>query len=249
MRARSRRPTGADGIARADHSKPASGRSARAPMATSRQRRPARAARGRDDEARHRARAGRPHARRDRRPMRRGGPIAGARIDAAKLGGARAAERCGRDDSDGRRRAVQAAVAEGQLIVAASEPSYSPQSRLRRSRCGGRDRRFSARPRRRDRRRRARRGHRTSPLPGPDPRSQRDAPGDDVGERARRRVTTDADGRFRIAGLRPGAYNVGAHGPKLASKHRRSSVSASPSRSPMSRSSSEARRCSGHRRR
>jgi hypothetical protein len=38
------------------------------------------------------------------------------------------------------------------------------------------------------------------------------------GESAGRRVTPNADGRFRIAGLRPGAYSLSAKGAKLAAK-------------------------------
>lgn len=145
-----------------------------------------------------------------------GGPIGGARIDAAKLDRSVRASNAVASTLTGADGKYKLTVAEGQLLVAASEPSYSPQSRYIEVSPTGATADFQL-------------------VPGGviegivrDERSHdavsailveasRDTPAM-FGESATRRVTTNADGRFRLAGLRPGAYSLTAKGAKLAAK-------------------------------
>jgi protocatechuate 3,4-dioxygenase beta subunit len=146
-----------------------------------------------------------------------GGPISGARIDAAKLGSmvrpadAIASTVTGADGT------YKLTVAEGQLLVAASEPSYSPQSRYIEVGASGVSADFQLVPGGviegvvRDEATR-------EPIPGARVRAQRDAPAMMLGERAVHGVATGADGRFRITGLRPGAYELDARATPRASR-------------------------------
>jgi len=145
-----------------------------------------------------------------------GGPIPGARIDAAKLGGlARPSDAVATTltGTDGK---YKLTVAEGQLLVAASESSYAPQSRYVDVGANGATADFQLVPGGviegvvRDE-------HTREPVPGAMVIAERDAPAMMLGERARHRVTAGNDGRFRITGLRPGAYELGARAARLAS--------------------------------
>jgi protocatechuate 3,4-dioxygenase beta subunit len=146
-----------------------------------------------------------------------GGPIGGARIDAAKLGAlaqpvdAIASTVTG---SDGR---YSLSVAEGQLLAAASAPSYSPQSRYVEVGASGGTASFQLVPGgviegvvldESDRK----------PVAGAIVEARRDEPAMMLGERARQRATTGGDGRFRLAGLRPGGYDLTAEKQALMSR-------------------------------
>lgn len=145
-----------------------------------------------------------------------GGPIGGARIDAAKLDRLVRASNAVASTLTGADGKYKLTVAEGQLLVAASEPSYSAQSRYIEVTPTGATADFQLVP--------------GGVIEGVvrDERSHdavgailveasRDTPAL-FGESATRRVTTNADGRFRLAGLRPGAYSLSAKGAKLAAK-------------------------------
>ncbi len=145
-----------------------------------------------------------------------GGPINGARIDAAKLGAvARPSDAVASTltGADGR---YKLTVAEGQLLVAASEPSYAPQSRFVEVGASGASADFQLVPGGviegvvRDE-------QTHEPVPGASVDAQRDAPAMMLGERSVHIAKAGADGRFRITGLRPGAYELGARAPKRAS--------------------------------
>lgn len=145
-----------------------------------------------------------------------GGPIAGARIDAAKLGSSAR-------PSDAVASALTAAdgtysmsVAEGQLLVAASEASYAPQSRYVDVGPAGATANFQLVPGGviegvvRDEATR-------EPVAGANIDARRDEPAMMLGERSRVRAVSAADGRFRLAGLRPGGYSVSAQaGPRMS---------------------------------
>ncbi len=145
-----------------------------------------------------------------------GGPIAGARIDAAKLGLGRRGDAVATTltGTDG---TYKLTVNEGQLLGAASEPSYSPQSRYVEVGASGATADFQLVPGGviegvvRDEKTR-------EPVANATVLANRDAPAMMLGERAVHDATTGADGRFRIAGLRPGAYELRAQAPKRASQ-------------------------------
>lgn len=139
-----------------------------------------------------------------------GGPIDGARIDAAKLGGGAGPSDAIASTTTGADGRYKLTVAEGQLLVAASEPSYAPQSRFIEVGAAGATADFQLVPggviegvvldeRTRE------------PVPAAEVTAERDSPAMLLGERALHVATTNGDGRFRIAGLRPGAYELGAH--------------------------------------
>lgn len=146
-----------------------------------------------------------------------GGPIGGARIDATKLGsGARPSDAVASTltGPDGR---YTLTVPQGQLLVAASEPSYAPQSRIVEVGPAGATADFQLVPggviegivldeRTRE------------PASGALVTARRDSPAMLLGERARHVATTGADGRFRFTGLRPGAYELAAHASGRASR-------------------------------
>ncbi len=138
-----------------------------------------------------------------------GGPIAGARIDAAKLGGmARpdAAVATTMTGGDGR---YTMSVAEGQLLVAARSPDYAAQSRYVDVGAAGATADFSLVP-----------GgviegvvvddRSKQPIGGAQVIARRDSASIMLAEAGTRAVIAGPDGRFRIAGLRPGAYELGA---------------------------------------
>jgi hypothetical protein len=145
-----------------------------------------------------------------------GGPINGARIDAAKLGVGRRGDAVASTltGTDGK---YKLTVAEGQLLVAASEASYAPQSRFVEVGANGASADFQLVPGGviegivRDEKSR-------EPVAGAIVIAQRDAPAMMLGERALHDVTTGSDGRFRITGLRPGAYEIGARAAQRASQ-------------------------------
>jgi hypothetical protein len=145
-----------------------------------------------------------------------GGPIGGARIDAAKLDRSVRASNAVATTITGADGKYKLTVAEGQLLVAASEPSYSTQSRYIDVGATGATADFQLVPGGviegivRDERSR-------EPVASILVEAERDTPAM-FGESSRRRVTTNADGRFRLAGLRPGAYSLTAKGAKLAAK-------------------------------
>jgi protocatechuate 3,4-dioxygenase beta subunit len=146
-----------------------------------------------------------------------GGPIGGARIDAAKLDRSVRASNAVATTLTGADGTYKLTVAEGQLLVAASEPSYSAQSRYVEVTPAGAKADFQLVPGGviegvvRDER-----SH--DPVAAILVEAGRDTPAL-FGESATRRVTTNADGRFRLAGLRPGAYSLTAKGAKLAAKN------------------------------
>ena len=147
-----------------------------------------------------------------------GGHIAGARIDAAQLTTAIAP----RDDvsttftdSDGSYRLT---VAEGAVMVAAASPDYAPQARVVEIGPSGAVADFALVPGGviegvvRDERTR-------QPIAGADVTAQRDRAPTMLGEAGARATTSQADGRFRLTGLRPGAWELGA---RAATRHARS---------------------------
>jgi protocatechuate 3,4-dioxygenase beta subunit len=145
-----------------------------------------------------------------------GGPIAGARIDAAKLGTLTAPSAAVASTLTGATGDYTLSVAEGQLLVAASEPSYAPQSRYVDVGPAGAVASFALVPGGviegvvRDEQSR-------EPVAGATVEARRDQPAMALGDRALVHAVTSADGRFRVAGLRPGNYNLGAHaGPKMS---------------------------------
>ena len=138
-----------------------------------------------------------------------GGPIAGARIDAAKLGGrARpgAAVATTMTGADGK---YTLSVAEGQLLVAARSPDYAAQARYVDVGAAGATADFALVP-----------GgviegvvldeRSKQPAGGASVSARRDSASIMLAEGGARTVTAGPDGRFRIAGLRPGAYELGA---------------------------------------
>ncbi len=138
-----------------------------------------------------------------------GGPIAGVRIDAAKLGGmARpgAAIATTFTDADGH---YAMTVPEGHLLVAARSLDYAAQSRYVEVGPKGATADFALVP-----------GgviegvvlddRSKQPVSGAMVSARRDSASIMLAERGVRVVTTRGDGRFRITGLRPGAYELGA---------------------------------------
>ncbi|HEY0476119.1 MAG TPA: carboxypeptidase-like regulatory domain-containing protein [Kofleriaceae bacterium] len=138
-----------------------------------------------------------------------GGPIAGARIDAARLsslaepGDAVATVVSGADGT------YRMTVADGALLVAASSPDYAPQSRRVELGPAGAVVDFALVPGGviegivRDERTR-------EPVAGARVVARRDSPAMLLAETVAHRATSGADGRFRIGGLRPGAWGLGA---------------------------------------
>ena len=145
-----------------------------------------------------------------------GGPIAGARIDAARLssfaeaGDAIASATTG---ADGKYRMT---VAEGALQVAASSPDYAPQARPVEVGPAGAVADFALVPGGviegvvRDER-----SH--EPVAGASVLARRGA-AMLLAETGPRRAMTGADGRFRLAGLRPGGWSLRAGDPGRATR-------------------------------
>ncbi|HEX5060652.1 MAG TPA: carboxypeptidase-like regulatory domain-containing protein [Kofleriaceae bacterium] len=146
-----------------------------------------------------------------------GGPITGARIDAAKLGAVARPSDAVASTLTGADGKYKLSVAEGQLLVAASESSYAPQSRFVEVGASGASADFQLVPGGviegvvRDEQTR-------EPVPGATVLAQRDAPAMMLGERATHDVKSGADGRFRITGLRPGGYELNARAVGRASQ-------------------------------
>ncbi|HSD87020.1 MAG TPA: carboxypeptidase-like regulatory domain-containing protein, partial [Kofleriaceae bacterium] len=144
-----------------------------------------------------------------------GGPIGGARIDAAKLDGSIQPSDAVASTLTGPDGHYKLSVSEGQLLVAASEPSYAPQSRYVEVGAAGGSADFQLVPGGviegivRDAQSR-------EPVAGAIVGAERDTPAM-FGERSRHEATTGKDGRFRLAGLRPGAYELDAKATGLAS--------------------------------
>jgi protocatechuate 3,4-dioxygenase beta subunit len=149
-----------------------------------------------------------------------GGAIAGARIDAARLnavaepGDAVSTAFTGADGTYG------LTVAEGALLVAAASPDYAPQSRTLDVGPEGAVADFALVPGGviegavRDERTK-------QPIAGASVTARRDSPAMLLAEAGTHRVLSGADGRFRIGGLRPGAWEVGA---SAQARHTRAST-------------------------
>ena len=145
-----------------------------------------------------------------------GGPIAGARVDAARA----SSERVGRPSdavattttgADGK---YQLSVAIGPSIVGVSSPDYAPQSRQVDVLASGTIADFSLVPGGviegivRDEKTK-------QPVAGASVDARRDGGGGIAfAEAGRYRALSSADGRFRLAGLRPGAYELRARAEK-----------------------------------
>ena len=138
-----------------------------------------------------------------------GGPIAGARIDAARIntlaepGDAVSTTLTGADGK------YQLTVAEGQLLVAAASADYAPQSRYVEVGPAGAVADFALVPGGviegvvRDERTK-------EPVAGASVLARRDSPAILLAETGAHRALSGGDGRFRIGGLRPGAWELGA---------------------------------------
>ena len=137
------------------------------------------------------------------------GPVVGARIDAARLTAGLqpgAAVSTAITGSDGTYRLT---VAEGALTVAVASPDYAPQARTIEVGPAGAVADFSLVPGGviegvvRDERTR-------QPIAGARVGARRDSPATVLAEAGGHRVIAGLDGRFRIAGLRPGAWELAA---------------------------------------
>ena len=146
-----------------------------------------------------------------------GGPISGARIDAAKLGAMARPDRAVATAVTGPDGKYQLAVAEGQLLVAARSADYAAQSRIVDVGASGATADFALVP-----------GgviegvvldEKThAPVPGAIVNAERDSAAIMLAETGGAVVVAGADGRFRLSGLRPGAYELGAVGEGRRSK-------------------------------
>jgi Carboxypeptidase regulatory-like domain len=140
-----------------------------------------------------------------------GGPIAGARVDAAKLGAMARPERAIASTLSGPDGKYQLAVAEGQLLVAARSPDYAAQSRIVDVGPSGATADFALVP-----------GgviegivldaQTRAPVVGAIVEARRDSAAIMLAETRGAVATTGADGKFRVAGLRPGAWELDARG-------------------------------------
>lgn len=136
-----------------------------------------------------------------------GGAIAGARIDAAQLdfnATARRAVAAAFSNADGK---YKLAIGSGQIVVAASHPEYTPQTRYVDVGDGGATANFSLVP-----------GgviegivrdvQTKQPVPGAEVRARNDSSALDLVSATEHVVKADEGGKFRFAGLRPGAYEL-----------------------------------------
>lgn len=147
-----------------------------------------------------------------------GGPVAGARIDAARLGGMMkpgSAIATTATGADGR---YALSVAEGQHMVAVSNPDYAPQSRYVEVGPAGATADFQLVPGGaiegivRD-------AQTKETVAGAVVVGRRDGGGAlALAEGGARIAKTGPDGRFRLSGLRPGAYELGARAELRSSK-------------------------------
>ena len=138
-----------------------------------------------------------------------GGPIAGARIDAARLssgGDTGDAVATALTGPDGKYRMT---VAEGRLMVAASSPDYASQAHPVEVGAAGAVADFALVPGGaiegivRD-------AASHEPVAGASVAARRSGGGIALAEPGARRATAGPDGRFRLAGLRPGAWSLSA---------------------------------------
>ncbi|MBX3159459.1 MAG: sigma-70 family RNA polymerase sigma factor [Deltaproteobacteria bacterium] len=138
-----------------------------------------------------------------------GGVIAGARVDAARLRlGAKADGAIAVAFSDGAGR-YKLAVGAGEVLVAASHPEYAAQTRYADVGSGGATADFALVP-----------GgaiegvvrdlQTNQPVAGAAVRAMSGSPAVEIAEANERVVIADLAGKFRIAGLRPGAYELSA---------------------------------------
>lgn len=140
-----------------------------------------------------------------------GGPIAGARIDAARLGAMARPDRAVATALTGADGKYQLAVAEGQLLVAARSADYAAQSRIVDVGPSGATADFALVPGGviegivLDEQTRA-------PVAGAIVRADRDSAAIVLAESGLAVSVAGADGRFRLTGLRPGAYELDAIG-------------------------------------
>ena len=144
-----------------------------------------------------------------------GGPIAGARVDAAVLGrDARAAAAVASTltGPDGK---YALAIGEGEVLIAVNHPDYAPQQRYAEVNATGAVVDFQLVPGGviegvvRD-------AAAKTPVANAEVEAQPDR-STLFGELGSHRVTAGADGHFRITGLRPGAYTLSAHAGELLS--------------------------------
>ncbi|MDQ3338649.1 MAG: carboxypeptidase regulatory-like domain-containing protein [Myxococcota bacterium] len=146
-----------------------------------------------------------------------GGPIAGARIDAAKLGAMARPDRAVATALTGADGKYQVAVAEGQLLVAARSADYAAQSRIVDVGPSGATADFALVPGGViegivvDEKTRA-------PVPGAIVNAERDSAAIILAETGGAVAIAGADGKFRMTGLRPGAYELDAVGDSRRSK-------------------------------
>lgn len=146
-----------------------------------------------------------------------GGPIAGARIDAARLGGGARPDRAVATAMTGADGKYRVTVAEGQLLVAARSPDYAAQSRIVDVGPSGATADFALVP-----------GgviegvvvdeKTRTPVAGAIVSARRDSSSIMLAETGGVIATAGSDGKFRVAGLRPGAYELGAVGGGKRSK-------------------------------
>jgi protocatechuate 3,4-dioxygenase beta subunit len=136
-----------------------------------------------------------------------GGVVAGARIDAARLDGrtrAGDAIAVAFSDDDGR---FKVALKGGAIVVAASHPEYAAQTRYVDLGTGGTTANFALVPGGaiegvvRD-------AKTNQPVPGAAVYAASDAPPVELADTNGHAVVADAAGKFRFAGLRPGAYEL-----------------------------------------
>src|SRR5215470_8955005 len=145
-----------------------------------------------------------------------GGPIAGARIDAARLSSFAEASDAIATATTGADGKYRMTVAEGALQVAASSPDYAPQARRVEVGPTGAVADFALVPGGviegvvRDER-----SH--EPVAGASVLARRGA-AMLLAETGARRAVTGSDGRFRLTGLRPGAWSLRAGAPGRATR-------------------------------
>ena len=146
-----------------------------------------------------------------------GGPVAGARIDAAKLGTMARPDRAVATTLTGADGKYQLAVAEGQLLVAARSADYAAQSRIVDVGPSGATADFALVPGGViegvvvDEKTRA-------PVANAIVRAERDSASITLAESRGALAVADGSGKFRLSGLRPGAYELGAVGDGRRSK-------------------------------
>lgn len=147
-----------------------------------------------------------------------GGPIAGARVDAAGLDRIARASDAVATTMTGSDGSYKLSVPLGQLLVAVSNPDYAPQARYVDVGAGGAVANFSLVPGAviegtvRDE-------HTKEPIAGAAVVGRRDRGGVMMlAEGGVHRAVTGSDGRFRITGLRPGAYELSARHDRKSSR-------------------------------